>query len=180
MGMFAAALLHLDVPQEDKRLLTIVETDGCAVDGITAVTGCSVGHRTLRVEDYGKIAAAFIDTESGRSVRIVPRSGIRQEALLFAPGGANRWEQQLLGYQRMPDDALFRAEEVSLTRSIRSIVSRAGQRKECGDCGEEIMNERWVVRDGAILCRGCAGPCYYERVGVPGTADALHSQTAER
>lgn len=169
--MLAAALLRLGLPQEDKRLLTIAETDGCAIDGITAVTGCSVGHRTLRVEDYGKIAATFIDTESGRAVRVVPRNGIRQEARLFAPDGANRWEQQLLGYQRMPDDVLLRAEEVALTQSIRSIVSRAGQRKECAECGEEIMNERWVDHEGAVLCRACVGPRYYDRTGVPEAAE---------
>ena len=51
MGMLAGELLDLDLPQGDKRLLTIVETDGCGADGIAVATGCWVGRRTMRVED---------------------------------------------------------------------------------------------------------------------------------
>ncbi len=40
MGMFAAELFRLDLPQKDKRLFTFIETDGCLVDGIAAATGC--------------------------------------------------------------------------------------------------------------------------------------------
>src|SRR5512133_2350650 len=56
----------------DKPLLVILESDGCFADGIEAATGCSVGHRTLRVEDYGKIAATFVDIKQGRAVRVAP------------------------------------------------------------------------------------------------------------
>jgi formylmethanofuran dehydrogenase subunit E len=45
-------------------LLTILETDGCAADGVSAATGCWVGRRTLRVEDFGKVAATFVDTQT--------------------------------------------------------------------------------------------------------------------
>ncbi|MBI3177949.1 MAG: formylmethanofuran dehydrogenase, partial [Chloroflexi bacterium] len=49
MGMLAGEVLGLDLPQGDKRLFTIVETDGCASDGIATATNCWVGRRTLRV-----------------------------------------------------------------------------------------------------------------------------------
>src|SRR5262245_57508692 len=62
MGMLAGDVLGVKLPQTDKRLLTIVETDGCMVDGIVAATHCRLGRRTLRVEDYGKVAATFVDT----------------------------------------------------------------------------------------------------------------------
>jgi len=161
MGMLAGRLLQLDLPQEGKRLLTISETDGCAVDGISVATHCWVGHRTLRIEDFGKIAATFVDTESGQALRIVPRRGIRERASSFAPEGHNRWERQLLGYQRMPDDELLRSEEVLLTVSLEAIISRAGVRSECGLCGEEVLNERWSVIGGEVRCRACAGDGYY-------------------
>ena len=54
MGCWAGELLDLELPQADKRLLTIVETDGCFTDGVAVATGCRVGRRTLRIEDYGK------------------------------------------------------------------------------------------------------------------------------
>jgi formylmethanofuran dehydrogenase subunit E len=40
MGLCAAALLGLDLPQSDKRLLTIVETDGCFTTGLSVATNC--------------------------------------------------------------------------------------------------------------------------------------------
>jgi formylmethanofuran dehydrogenase subunit E len=65
MGRLAAELLGLDLPQSDKRLLTIVETDGCFTTGLSVATNCWVGRRTMRVEDYGKVAATFVDTARG-------------------------------------------------------------------------------------------------------------------
>ncbi len=73
MGLLAAHTLHLDLPQTDKRLLTIVETDGCFTDGLAVATGCWVGRRTLRIEDYGKIAATFVDTLTEQAIRLTPR-----------------------------------------------------------------------------------------------------------
>ena len=78
MGLFGAKTLGLDVPRPDKRLLVIAETDGCMADGLITATGCSVGRRTLRIVDYGKVAATFVDVETGRAVRITPREGVAQ------------------------------------------------------------------------------------------------------
>ena len=81
----AAMMLQLDLPRADKRLLVIVETDGCFVDGVEAVTGASVGHRTLRVEDYGKIAATFVDVKTERALRVAPQVDVRARARHYAP-----------------------------------------------------------------------------------------------
>src|SRR5215210_7732568 len=70
IGMYAADLFGLDLPQSDKRLFTFVETDGCFADGVSVSTGCWMGHRTMRAIDYGKVAATFVDTRSMRSIRV--------------------------------------------------------------------------------------------------------------
>jgi formylmethanofuran dehydrogenase subunit E len=161
MGMLAGTVLGLDLPQDDKRLLAIVETDGCFVDGLSAATGCTVGHRTLRVQDYGKVAATFVDTRTERALRVWPCSDARSLAPGYAPEARNRWEAQLLGYQRLPDARLLSAQFVHLTVSIAEIVSRPGLRTQCEMCGEEILNGREVERAGQILCRACDHGGYY-------------------
>ncbi len=161
MGMLAGTLLGMDLPQVKKRLLTIVETDGCFADGVSVATGCTVGHRTLRVEDYGKIAATFVDTKTERAIRIAPRADARAHSRDYAPEARNRWEANLVGYQRMPAEALFTWEEVALVTPVKAIVSKAGARARCDMCGEEIINEREVHRGGMVLCRACAGEAYY-------------------
>ena len=161
MGMLAGEALGLALPQTDKRLLAIVETDGCVVDGISAATHCHVGRRTMRVEDYGKVAATFVDTQTGQAIRIVPRSTVRQLAAAYAPSARNPWEAQLLGYQRMPAAELLSIQPVALTIPLSKLLSRHGRKAVCEGCGEEIINEREIIQDGITLCRVCAGQAYY-------------------
>jgi len=161
MGLLAAELLGLVLPQENKRTLAIVESDGCFADGVAVATNCWVGRRTLRVEDFGKTAATFVDTKTGLAWRIVPHPDGRQRAAAYAPEARNRWEAMLLGYQRVPDEELLVAQRVTLRAPVASIISRAGYRVTCDRCGEEIINEREVRIEGALLCRACAGQSYY-------------------
>ena len=161
MGMLAGELLHIDLPQSDKRLLAIVETDGCFADGVAVAANCWVGRRTLRVEDYGKVAVVFVDTQTGHTVRIAPHLGARQAAQHYAPEAASSWEAMLVGYQRMPSAELLATQTVQLVRPVASLISQAGKRAICACCGEEIINERELRQDGRILCRACAGDGYY-------------------
>ncbi len=162
IGLAGAAALNLDVPRGDKRLLIIIETDGCFADGLEAATGCTIGHRTLRVEDYGKIAATFIDMKTRQAVRVAPRLDVRERAYACVLDEARRYFAQLRAYQVMSDHELLSVQIVQLTTPIEAIVSRAGVRLNCEVCGEEIINEREVCHDGQVLCRSCAGQGYYQ------------------
>ncbi len=164
MGLRAARELGIDLPQADKRLIALVETDGCFTDGVSVATGCWIGRRTLRVIDFGKVAATFVDTLDRRAARLAPHADARALAGLFAPEAASTWEAQLLGYQRMPDEQLFSLQAVALTTPIEQIVSRPGLKAICQACGEDILNEREVIRAGAVLCRSCAGQPYYQPI----------------
>jgi formylmethanofuran dehydrogenase subunit E len=161
MGLFAGELLGVDVPQSDKRLLTIVETDGCAADGIAVAVNCWVGRRTMRVEDFGKVAATFVDTLTERAVRIAPGPAARTLAGECAYEARSRWEAMLLGYQRLPAEKLFVFESVSLNVPLADLISRPGLKAVCEACGEEILNGREICHEGMILCRACAGRAYY-------------------
>lgn len=160
-GMFA---LDFDAPPSGKRLLVILETDGCFVDGVAAATNCTVGHRTLRVEDYGKVAATFVDVKTGRAVRVAPVLDVRERACAYAPDEPRHYFAQMQAYQIMPTNELLNITEVQLVTSIQGIVSRPGLRVNCNSCGEEIINEREIKQNGLILCRACAYGGYYQIV----------------
>lgn len=147
---------------QNKRLLTIVETDGCGADGLAVATACFVGRRTLRVEDYGKVAATLIDTHTGKAVRVAPTAVSRDLAQQYAPNAANRWHEYLVGYQHIPDAALVAVQPVVLRQPIEAILSQPNKRAICQACAEEIMNERELIIDGRILCQTCAGNSYYQ------------------
>jgi formylmethanofuran dehydrogenase subunit E len=161
MGILAGHLLEMPLPQPEKRLLAIAETDGCFVDGLSAATGCYVGRRTLRIEDYGKTAATFVDTLTEQAIRIAPRLNIRELAWEYASSARNKWEAQLIGYQHIPDDLLLHWQFAELTVSVKQILGLAGKRVSCEICGEEIINQRQVINEGTILCSSCAGESYF-------------------
>lgn len=161
MGMLAGKRLGLDLPQADKRLFAFVECDGCGMGGISVATGCLVERRTMRILDYGKLAATFVDTHTGESIRIKPHPLARSHAEALFPGEPNHWHSQLEAYQIMDDNQLFIVEPVQLTVSLEKIISLPGLRVECANCGEEISNERQVTRGTKTLCCNCAGDGYY-------------------
>ena len=162
MGLAGGQRLGLTLPQSDKRLLTIVETDGCVIDGLAVATGCRVSRRTMRVLDFGKIAATFVDTRTEQAIRIIPHQASRQRAEAYAPEAQSRWEAYLLGYQRMPEAELLDIQAVVLSLSLEKILSKESCRVNCDQCGEEIINEREIIRAGSTLCRACAGERYYD------------------
>src|SRR5271157_2853152 len=68
-----------------KRIVTFVEIDRCATDAIGLVTGCRLGKRALKFRDWGKMAATFVDLESGRGVRIIALEDSRELAQQLYP-----------------------------------------------------------------------------------------------
>ena len=161
-GLAGLQALCLEPNRKDKRLLVIVETDGCFVDGVIAATGAEVGHRTLRIEDYGKVAATFIDTKTGKAYRVAPKLDIREKAWKYAPGERRHYFAQLHSYQVMPTQELFSVVSVNLKIPIEKIISRPGVRVKCSRCGEEIINEREITSTGRVLCQACSGEAYYQ------------------
>lgn len=161
IGLKGMELLGFEVALRHKHLLTIAETDGCFIDGLIAVTQCTVGHRSLRVEDYGKVAATFVNTKTNLSVRIIPALDVRERAHFYAPDEKRHYFAQLQAYQIMPDEELMTVQEVTLNPPIHEIISYSGARVNCEHCGEEIMNERQVILEGKPYCRFCAKGGYY-------------------
>jgi formylmethanofuran dehydrogenase subunit E len=161
MGLYGIHLLRISNRNRSKRLLVILETDGCFADGVEVATGCTVGQRTLRIEDYGKVAATFVDTFTGEAVRLAPKSDIRTRAFCYAWEPQNRYQAQLEGYQVMPADELFRVQEVRLEQPVHVILGSTGRRINCDGCGEEIINQRETHVGAQVYCQACVGGGYY-------------------
>ena len=166
IGLAGLRELGFTVPVRQKKLLVMVETDGCFVSGVQAATGCSVNRRTLRVVDIGRIGVTFVNVRTEEAVRIAPRTDVRQRSARFVPpvtdNRRGRYIAMLEAYQVMPDDEVMTVERVKLSRPVREIVSRPFIRVDCSVCGEEIINEREVMIDGRPVCLPCAGQGYYQ------------------
>ncbi len=167
MGLAGLGALGFDSPPPGKRVVIIAETDGCFLDGLSAATECTPGHRTLRIEDYGITAAVFVDTATSETVRLAPLLDIRARASAFVPDEPKRYLAQLRAYMDMPVGEMFAITSVCLKTPIEVIVSRPKVRVPCASCGEEVINERTTRQDGREVCRTCAHGGYYTPVGLP-------------
>src|SRR5512140_3222516 len=105
MAMLGLEKLGIEDPRgkDRKRLVTYVEIDRCATDAVAVVTGCRLGKRALKFRDWGKMAATFIDLESGRAFRIAARESSKQLATTLHPELESKNQQQMLAYREMSD-----------------------------------------------------------------------------
>src|ERR1035438_10826567 len=63
---------------ERKRIVTYVEIDRCMTDAIALVANCRLGKRALKFRDWGKVAATFVDLQTGRAIRVAARESSKQ------------------------------------------------------------------------------------------------------
>jgi|GEM_PF-158855 len=147
--------------RDRKNLIVFVEIDRCATDAIQSVTGCSLGKRTMKFMDYGKMAATFINLKTGAAFRVVAREDAREKARAYFPEIQDKYEAQLEAYRLMPDDELFDVSEVRVTVRPEDLPGRPLQRVRCAGCGEYVQDMREVRKGGRLLCKACVSGGYY-------------------
>jgi formylmethanofuran dehydrogenase subunit E len=162
--------------RDKKNLMVFVEIDRCATDAIQSVTGCSIGKRTLKFLDYGKMAATFVDLKTGnvgttclpdrqarfRAVRILAKDESKDRAKNYFPEIADKYQCQTAAYKIMSDDELFKWEDVKVEIPEQDMPGRPIKRVRCDKCGEHIQDMREVCLDDKVLCKACAGGAYYK------------------
>jgi formylmethanofuran dehydrogenase subunit E len=164
LAMLGLAKLGIEDPRgkDRKRLITFVEIDRCATDAIGVVTGCRLGKRALKFRDWGKMAATFVDLETGKAIRVAAKESSKNLAREMHPEIESKNQQQMLAYREMKDDDLFSTQWVKVELPAEEFPGYKGERIVCAECGEGINFRREVVRDGRVLCRACSGERYYE------------------
>ena len=185
MAMLALRRLGIDDPRQRtrpdgslnpdrKRLVTFVEIDRCATDAIGVVTGCRVGKRALKLRDWGKMAATFVDLNAGmdgdeglshdyKALRVVARESSKARAKELYPE-LEKNAQQMKAYREMPDEELFAEQWVRVALPASEFPGYKGERVACARCGEGVNFDRFVEREGERLCLACADePAVYYR-----------------
>jgi len=166
MAMIGCEKIGLDNPKsEEQRKMIIVyaEMDRCATDAIMAVTGCRPGKRTLKIMDYGIMAATFINLKTGKAVRVLAREESRDLASQYAPEVQGKYEQQREAYKIMPEEELFKIEEVDVKIPQEDMPGKSLRRVKCEECGDYVQDCKEVKIDGRILCKPCAYGGYFKR-----------------
>ena len=167
MAVLGCRLIDIDDPRgaDRKKLIVRVEIDRCMADAVSAVTGVRLGKRSLKYLDYGKVAATFLNTETGQAVRVVALEESRQLADRRHPEIESKKERQFRTYREAADEELFKVERVGVQYGEMDAPGRPRSRVACARCGEGINDGREVAGpEGTTLCRPCAHGGYYARL----------------
>ena len=166
LAMLGLKKLGMEDPQgkDRKRLVVSVEIDRCATDAVMVVTGCRVGKRALKFRDWGKMAATFVDVDTGKAVRVAARESSKALAKSMHPNVTDKNQAQMLAYQVMTDDQMFQTQWVHVELPPEEFPGFKGERVVCEQCGEGINFRREVRRGAKVLCRACAGERYYDPI----------------
>jgi formylmethanofuran dehydrogenase subunit E len=147
--------------KDRKNLLVYVEMDRCATDAVQSVTGCTLGKRSMKFLDYGKMAATFVNLTTGDAVRLVAKEEARTRAAELFPGMEDKYRAQLEAYKVMAEEELFDMMDVEVTVRPEDMPGRPLRRVRCERCGEYVQDMREVYEEGKPVCRACAGGVYY-------------------
>ena len=164
MAMLGCRLICLDEPtrhDQIKKLIVYVEMDRCTADAVAHVTGVKLGRRSLKFMDYGIMAAAFVNLETGKAFRLISTEDARSLASAYAPEIADKYPQQLEAYKRMPDSVLFRAQQVEVHLSEFDLPGPTRRKVACAQCGQMVRDHREVIKNGRPLCRLCVEGAYF-------------------
>lgn len=147
-----------------KKLIVWVEIDRCMTDAVSAVTGARLGRRSLKFFDYGKVAATFLNTETGDAVRVLALDEARELADKRYPQIESKKERQLCAYREATDEELFKVSRVVVEYGEMDAPGHTRSRVICSGCNEGINDGREIAVDGGAFCRPCALGGYYREV----------------
>lgn len=167
MAMLGCRLIGLSDPtsrDQIKKLLVYVEMDRCAADAVAHVTGVKLGRRSLKFLDFGIMAATFVNLETGRAFRVLSTEEARDLACVYAPEIPGKAPQQLEAYKRMPDQVLFRVQEVRVDLRDVDLPGPTRRKVACTRCGQVVRDGREVEGPDGPLCAHCAGRSYFRKI----------------
>lgn len=169
MSIAAMKKLNMDPLEPNENLIVTVETDRCMPDAIQAITGCTVGRRTLKCRDYGKFVATFVDMTTGEAVRASAK-----DDLVDSTPGLWTWfknvaelakeknmpkvmeekKSAIKKLSEMPDEDLLSLVELQIDDT--EIPGIPQHIVTCSVCGVHVMDKKEIIVDGKPVCQFCA------------------------
>lgn len=183
MAMLGCRLIGIEDPKDQrfrKKIVVYVEIDRCATDAIASVTGCQLGKRTMKFKDFGINAATFVNLTTHIAYRVVSTESSRDHAPKYAPKETSPKQQQLVGYQNMPDDLLFDVQQVEVSIAEGDMPGPPRHHTTCDRCGQMVRDGKEVHVGQEIVCLPCSDKSYFKILKSPCLADTHSNLPEER
>lgn len=138
-----------------KEMIVFIENDRCIADAVQIVTGTRIGRRSAKLINYGKMAATFLNTETGVAYRINVRH--------LTPD-VRHSEEAIRQILHVPEAELLAWKRVRVPMKPEDFPGPPRRTVNCSRCGEKIFDGREVPSNGELWCLSCAHGSYYEIV----------------
>jgi len=168
-----------------EEILAIVECNNCFVDGIQAVSGCTLGNNALIYKDLGKTAVTFIDRKTNKAVRLAAKYSADNAAkdpetaeamALFdravrkredlSPEERKRmkelWTKMSFGTLSKPESEIF---DVRFVEPEKIPYAPIFDSVKCSVCGENVMETHARMKENKPYCISCASSDYWMVAG---------------
>ena len=139
--------------RSSKEMIVLIENDRCIADAIQIVTGTRIGRRSAKLVNYGKMAATFINTETGASFRVSVR---------HVGTKTSHNKEQLRRVLHVPDGELLSIKRVRVPLRPEDLPGRPLRTVNCVHCGEKVFDGKDVPGDNGPVCPSCAHGSYYQ------------------
>ena len=171
MAALGCLLVGVNDPRgvDRKKLIVWIEIDRWLADAVEAVTGARLGERTLKFLDYGKLAATFLNKQTGEAVRIVALESSRRLADRRHPEIGSKYLRQIAVYSEASDEELFEVGFAEVQLSEMDAPGHPRSRVICTHCAEGVNDGREVsTHDGSRICRPCAFAAGHQAFALAG------------
>ncbi len=165
LRMSEIALSKLGLPKGSKMLFAVCETNRCLPDAIQAATGCTLGHNSIIIENYGKLALTIVNGVTKKGIRVALNISAQTYSELMAA-----WMMRLSKLSKQDEHELSMQlleldEKYCTIQNVTINIERPGMENDsivkCSKCNECFPSSYGVISGSNVYCRACSKTSYY-------------------
>jgi formylmethanofuran dehydrogenase subunit E len=145
-----------------KKMIVFVENDRCIADAIQIMTGTRLGRRSMKLRDYGKMAATFLNCDTGEAWRVWVGGDIDAITMGQSVNKENKEEYLRVVLEARTED-LLKEMKVKMEVPDDQMPGKPKRVVRCVKCNEKVMDSKDIETDDGPMCRSCRHGAYYER-----------------
>lgn len=143
-----------------KKMIVFAENDRCIADALQIMTGTRLGRRSFKLRDYGKMAAVFLNTDTGEAWRVWVGGDLDAIAMGQKVTKENK-EEYLRVVLEAPTEQLLKEKKVKVELREDEMPGKPKRVVICVRCGEKVMDSKDVATKEGDLCESCFRGAYY-------------------
>jgi len=148
--------MELIEPVTPKDVIVFVENDRCVADAVLVVSETRLGRRTLKMRDYGRMAATFWNPSTKKAWRVRAQYD----------GPKVDGEDALRDLMDLPDEAMVLWQPVQVEVPESDMPGHPKRIVPCSVCGERIFDSKDRPGPQGPICQACAEGAYYLPLGA--------------